>query len=268
MHRFHHYILYHFHKSTHEELFYLVSLGMLGIFSALDFALYTAIPLAVLTLMVVIRKKWDFLPIAVFSIVWLLQDYFNIFIPTLYFLIPILAAWLTHQIVKNKIVYFPITFSKATFKAALPVMLAVIGGTTLMLVLWYFSFYDPTRRSVYSIMLQNTHWFVKFIIFIPFLSLVNALIEEVAFRGMIFQTLLKYFHTDVFSHEIALLLQGFWFGASHYLYGFPSGMVGFILASIYGIALGKIYLDSKSLSYPIFTHLFADMVIFYTIVLT
>jgi len=96
----------------------------------------------------------------------------------------------------------------------------------------------------------------------PFLGLgfavLNAAMEEAAFRGIVMQSTDSAFGPGVFS----LLSQAGLFGALHFLQGFPRGAWGFGMAFIYGIMLGHIRRKSRGMLAPWFAHVCADLVIF------
>jgi membrane protease YdiL (CAAX protease family) len=96
----------------------------------------------------------------------------------------------------------------------------------------------------------------------PFLGLgfavLNAALEEAAFRGILMQS------TDsAFGHGVlSLLLQAGLFGAMHFLQGFPRGAWGFGMAFVFGIMLGHIRRKSRGMLAPWLAHVCADLVIF------
>ena len=98
--------------------------------------------------------------------------------------------------------------------------------------------------------------------FYPFLGLgfavLNAAMEEAAFRGIVMQATDSAFGPGVLS----LLLQAGLFGALHFLQGFPRGVWGVGMAFIYGIMLGHIRRKSRGMLAPWLAHVCADLVIF------
>lgn len=87
-------------------------------------------------------------------------------------------------------------------------------------------------------------------------SVINALLEEVVWRGIL-QTWLH----AIVGPALAVVIQALSFGASHYG-GFPSGFAGMGLAFIYGLMIGALALRSRGLLAPIIAHIAADAVIF------
>jgi hypothetical protein len=98
--------------------------------------------------------------------------------------------------------------------------------------------------------------------FYPFLGLgfavLNAALEEAAFRGIVMQSTDSAFGPGVLS----LLLQAGLFGAMHFLQGFPRGAWGFGMAFVFGIMLGHIRRKSRGMLAPWLAHVCADLVVF------
>ena len=87
-------------------------------------------------------------------------------------------------------------------------------------------------------------------------SCLNALLEEILFRGLLYDALR-------ISYGLAstLLIQALAFGAVH-ASGFPSGVVGVILASIYGLMQGGLRVYAGGLGVCWVAHVCADATIF------
>jgi membrane protease YdiL (CAAX protease family) len=75
-------------------------------------------------------------------------------------------------------------------------------------------------------------------------SVINALLEEVIWRGILQRWLLTFTAAPV-----AVAVQALSFGALHYG-GFPSGWVGMGLAGVYGLMIGALALRSRGCSRP------------------
>lgn len=87
-------------------------------------------------------------------------------------------------------------------------------------------------------------------------SALNALLEEVVFRGVLQVALVS-----ALGLVLGVLVQGVAFGLSHAA-GYPPGATGVVLATIYGILLGVLKTRSRGLGAPIVAHFFADATIF------
>ena len=87
-------------------------------------------------------------------------------------------------------------------------------------------------------------------------SIVNAAVEEGAYRGVILHAL----DTTLGPGLAALGFQAIAFGALH-IQGFPRGWVGVGLASIYGLLMGVIRRRAGGMFAPWVAHVFTDVVI-------
>jgi len=87
-------------------------------------------------------------------------------------------------------------------------------------------------------------------------SMVNAAVEEGAYRGVILHALDKALGPGF----VALLLQALAFGAVH-IRGFPRGWLGVGLACIYGLLMGAIRRRAGGMFAPWIAHVFTDLVI-------
>ena len=91
---------------------------------------------------------------------------------------------------------------------------------------------------------------------IPAYAMLNAAFEELVWRGVVWQAC-----EAAFGSICALALSTLSFGLAHYR-GFPSGALGVVLASTYGLMMGIIRLRTKGLLGPFLAHVFADVVIY------
>jgi len=87
-------------------------------------------------------------------------------------------------------------------------------------------------------------------------SMVNAAIEEGAYRGVLLHGL----DMALGRGSAALILQAVAFGALH-VQGFPRGALGVGLATIYGLLMGLIRRRSDGMLAPWLAHVFTDIVI-------
>ncbi len=86
---------------------------------------------------------------------------------------------------------------------------------------------------------------------------VNAFTEEAYFRCSILSTL-----HDVIGKTQTLLLTLVFFGLSHWLYGSPSGLVGFAMTGFLAWIMGRSMLETKGILWPWIIHFAPDVVIF------
>jgi membrane protease YdiL (CAAX protease family) len=86
-------------------------------------------------------------------------------------------------------------------------------------------------------------------------AVVNAILEEAIWRGVLFDRLLP-----VFGVPAALALQGLSFGLQH-AHGVPRGPVGVVLAGSWGVMLGMLRRKTGGMLAPIVAHVVADTTI-------
>jgi uncharacterized protein len=85
---------------------------------------------------------------------------------------------------------------------------------------------------------------------------INATLEELVYRGVLFDGIESQWNT-----RFAVVTTSLLFGIGH-LQGYPPGIVGALLACIYGFAMGALRVHTKGLTLPIIAHIFADATIY------
>jgi membrane protease YdiL (CAAX protease family) len=94
-------------------------------------------------------------------------------------------------------------------------------------------------------------------------AVVNALIEELIWRGILWELLTRAVRTP----WVVIPLQAASFGLIH-IGGFPRGWFGVAMAMLYGLFLGLMRYRAKGLGPPIIAHIFADATIFTILIVT
>jgi uncharacterized protein len=94
---------------------------------------------------------------------------------------------------------------------------------------------------------------------IPFFALVNALNEEVIYRGVLQEALLRVFKKTL----LVLILQASAFSAAHYAMGFPNGPIGYGMVFVWGVMLGYLRIRTNGMLAPYVAHVVADLTIGY-----
>ena len=94
-------------------------------------------------------------------------------------------------------------------------------------------------------------------------SVFNAAWEEIILKGILWDGLEK----TIGSVFFIVIFQAVLFGMMH-LNGFPRGIIGAVLAGIYGLLIGFIRKYSGGLLAPVVTHFFADATIFALLVIS
>ncbi|MDJ0924349.1 MAG: CPBP family intramembrane metalloprotease [Acidimicrobiia bacterium] len=85
--------------------------------------------------------------------------------------------------------------------------------------------------------------------------LINAVAEEIAYRRIAYEAAFS-----ILPPSAAILLQGIAFGAAH-VAGFPAGLLGVGLATVYGVTLGALRFMTGGMRLPILVHIAADATI-------
>jgi hypothetical protein len=86
---------------------------------------------------------------------------------------------------------------------------------------------------------------------------INAFNEEIYFRASLLSTL-----PCVIGKTHAQLINVVFFGLAHYLYGSPSGVIGFVMTGFLAWLLGKSMLETRGLAWAWFMHFVPDGIIF------
>jgi membrane protease YdiL (CAAX protease family) len=89
-----------------------------------------------------------------------------------------------------------------------------------------------------------------------FFSVVNAALEEIVFRGVLWGAV-----AEEWNSSVALAVTAVFFGLVHW-HGYPPGPVGVVLAGVYGAALGALRWWAGGLGLAVACHMCADATIF------
>jgi membrane protease YdiL (CAAX protease family) len=87
-------------------------------------------------------------------------------------------------------------------------------------------------------------------------SIFNAILEEIIFRGILFDAA-----ESQWGQRAAVGVTAFLFGYAH-MHGYPPGPLGAVLAGIYGLCLGWLRIFTRGLGWPVLAHVTADATIF------
>jgi len=91
------------------------------------------------------------------------------------------------------------------------------------------------------------------------LAAVNAFTEEAYFRCNLLSTL-----HDVIGKTQTLLIILVFFGLAHWLYGSPSGLVGFAMTGFLAWIMSRSMLETKGMLWAWIIHFFPDVVVFFS----
>ncbi|EDY18248.1 Abortive infection protein [Chthoniobacter flavus Ellin428] len=87
-------------------------------------------------------------------------------------------------------------------------------------------------------------------------AILNAFLEELIFRGILFTAI-----ESQVSTPMTVIVTAALFGYGH-MHGYPPGPLGAVLAGIYGLMLGWLRVFTAGLGLPVLAHIVADATIF------
>ena len=129
----------------------------------------------------------------------------------------------------------------------------ILAGTGL--TIWALLVSDPAQATTELVEAGRTlpGWAIALfvVIFVP----VNAVTEEIAYRGIAFESA-----TAILPTGPAVVAQAIAFGTLH-VAGFPAGFAGVVLTFGYGLIMGVMRHVSGGLRYPVIAHMAADAII-------
>jgi membrane protease YdiL (CAAX protease family) len=129
----------------------------------------------------------------------------------------------------------------------------------IALMLWV-HFLSPDLGRYSNMVPQFPFWLIALYGVVN--AMFNAALEETIWRGVMLEALDSALGPGVW----ALVIQAVAFGMAHYRSGFPNGIIGAAMASVFGIMLGIIRRKSKGILACWLTHAFVDAAIFTMIV--
>lgn len=132
-------------------------------------------------------------------------------------------------------------------------IVAVTVATSVVLVLWdQFDQPDVSNLTGQLPRWEGVPWLWTCATF----AVVNALLEEIVWRGVFLDALASQLGVGW-----AVVAQAALFGWAH-AQGYPSGVVGVVLAGVYGLLLGLLRQRSRGLAAPLIAHIGADATIY------
>ena len=136
--------------------------------------------------------------------------------------------------------------------AGLAIVVAAFSAAGL--IAWV-HFANPHMAYYARILPHAPPW--RLAIYMGGFAVVNSLIEEIIWRGVMMSALDAAFSAGVFS----LLVQSISFGLAHFRGGFPSGWAGAFLAGLFGLAMGLLRRRTKGLLTSWCVHTIADLTV-------
>jgi membrane protease YdiL (CAAX protease family) len=136
---------------------------------------------------------------------------------------------------------------------ALSTGFVVLAGSAL---LFWFYLFKPNLKDIVEGFVPDVSLPLLICGAVAF-AMVNALVEEIAYRGVLMEGL----HRGTGSLAFAVVGQAVAFGTLH-IHGFPRGVVGVGLAIIYGLMMGVLRIRSRGMLAPWLAHVLTDGIIF------
>jgi len=133
----------------------------------------------------------------------------------------------------------------------------IVIGSYIVLNIWF----DQNKKTYQGVGVSISNLLNKLdsyeqTKFIIYGCLGNAISEEFMYRGIFFNEL-----TKLVSLKWAYLFQSLIFGFAHFRAGFPNGMIGSILASLFGFFMALLYNETGGILFPIMIHTCVDIII-------
>ncbi len=132
-------------------------------------------------------------------------------------------------------------------------IIAIVLISSVALLLWY-RLTAPDLKDLAQNFVPDLSPAVLFVGAVGF-SMVNALVEEVAYRGVLMHAL----DAALGVGAASVLVQAIPFGLLHFSGGFPRGWIGVGLAVIYGIMMGMVRRRGQGMLAPWIAHVFTDI---------
>lgn len=153
-----------------------------------------------------------------------------------------------------------VTWFKRGALAGKPLWAAVLilALTLPALLLW--ALYSQNVIEYYIYLFHPRILYIELAIFALLFATINAVTQEVIFRGVCQDALLTAFKSEKYAIPVQALL----FGLIHSV-GVPSGLAGILMAFFYGYALGVLKKMAGGLLLPVAVHFVTDLFIFFLV---
>ena len=149
------------------------------------------------------------------------------------------------------------SFSRWQFGRVTPFAAFAAGIIGLSTIITLVVFHRSTHPDVsgYHTMLPM-HWFGGIVGTAIVFPLLNAVLEEIVFRGVLFDSI-----ASQWGAAVAIVVSAVFFGYGH-MQGYPPGPAGVVLAGVFGLAIGWLRVVTAGIGLPFLTHVVADTTIF------
>lgn len=150
-------------------------------------------------------------------------------------------------------------FKRGSFsRRALLASMLTLAFSLPALLLW--ALYAENVIEYYVYLFHPEILYIELVIFALLFATINAVTQEVIFRGVFQDALVAALGKDAY----AILVQALIFGLIH-LQGIPSGLAGVLMAFSYGCVLGILRKISRGLLLPVAVHFITDLFIFFLV---
>jgi len=153
-----------------------------------------------------------------------------------------------------------ITWYRWGRRTGTPLLAALLILAFSLPALYLWTIYSDNAVEYYVYLFHPKIFYIELVIFALLFATINALTQEVIFRGVYQDALSLSFRNE----WVAILLQALVFGLIH-IEGIPSGLSGVIMAFSYGTVLGVLRRLSGGLLLPVAIHFVTDLFIFYLV---
>jgi len=245
---------------SHRNVLWLLVLLTLNLDGFFHFRVGDALVLGAFLVFLLVKRAWEFMHCALLlflvSIAWRVFAYMNLELSALQLLILFtLATAIVWPFQSARAAFSWVRLGKIDRVAwVLLYLTGVISTGALMLWAFWTKDLGAGLRMVQGVS-QYPAWLV-FFIGIPLFALFNAFAEEIVYRGVLQEALMR-----VFAAPAAILLQASAFAAIHVASGFPNGIAGYVMVLAYGTMLGYLRIRSAGMLAPYLAHVLADLVI-------
>lgn len=224
-----------------------------------------ALPFSIFFLIYVLATaSWDLLHMATMTV---LVSSAPLYFPKQLWMIP--ASNFSIPFILSTVIIWPVKSARETLSwvkrgnidgVSRILILATGFCAAVALILWaVWSDNLGIGLSIVKGLSQTPKWLILFV-GIPIFALVNAISEEVAYRGVLQEALHRVWGRRL---TLVLVLQATAFAAAHFAVGFPNGKIGYLMTFTFAVMLGLLRSRTKGILAPYLAHIVADLVIGY-----
>jgi membrane protease YdiL (CAAX protease family) len=191
--------------------------------------------------------------LVIIALFWLATGVAALQVWPLFMLAPVVAYALLVALVRPlRSTFRPWRFGRVTAPAVAATLVLALGSMAVLLL--FESRTHPDLGGFGAVLRGSLAGSV--LLFGVVFSIANALIEEIIFRGILFDAA-----ESQWGVWPAVAITTLLFGLGH-LHGYPPGIFGAVLAAVFGLCLGCLRVYTGGLGLPVIAHIAADATIF------